>query len=101
MGAPGGRCLEGRWPALLGLNEPVAKGVPGRSPSARLTRCSSWGRYERGRAAAFASDTAPHWAPPGFMQWQGWRVLFEQLVSWLAREGLPQPADLAATAEAR
>jgi uncharacterized membrane protein len=46
------------------------------------------GEYEQGRAAAFASDIAPHWAPPGFTQWSGCGSLFDRLVRWVAREDL-------------
>jgi len=46
------------------------------------------GEYEQGRAAAFASDIAPHWAPPGFTQWSGYGTLFDRLVRWVAREDL-------------
>lgn len=80
--------LESQWPALLGLNEIVAK-----DGALTLAECAGHpllviGEYERGRAAAFASDIAPHWAPPGFTQWSGYGTLFDRLVRWVAREDL-------------
>jgi uncharacterized membrane protein len=32
------------------------------------------GRYHAGRSAVFTSDCAPHWAPPAFMEWPGYRA---------------------------
>ena len=39
--------------------------------------------YGRGRVAAFTSDCAPHWAPPEFLNWAGYRGLWVNLVRWL------------------
>lgn len=80
--------LESQWPALLGLNEIVAK-----DGAQTLAECAGHpllviGEYEQGRAAAFASDIAPHWAPPGFTQWSGYGTLFERLVRWVAGDDL-------------
>lgn len=76
--------LGSTWPDLLGLNEVVAK--PGTSV---LAECAGHpllvvGSYGAGRAAAFTSDLAPHWAPPAFMEWSGYRPLFDRTVRWLA-----------------
>ena len=80
--------LEARWPELLGLNEVVAKGG-----AQTLAECAGHpllvvGEYEQGRAAAFASDIAPHWAPPAFTQWPGYGRLFDRVVRWAAGEDL-------------
>jgi len=74
------------WPVLLGLNEVVPKPA-----AATLVHCGGYpllvvGEYGRGRTAAFTSDMAPHWAPPTFLQWDGYPILWDQLVRWLARE---------------
>ncbi|MEU1514823.1 glutamine amidotransferase, partial [Streptomyces sp. NPDC005811] len=42
-----------------------------------------------GRSAAFTSDLAPHWAPPGFLAWDCYPVLWDRLVRWLSGETLP------------
>jgi uncharacterized membrane protein len=42
------------------------------------------GSYGAGRSAAFASDIAPHWAPPPFLEWTDYPELWDRLVSWLA-----------------
>ncbi|MCS5715471.1 glutamine amidotransferase [Herbiconiux sp. CPCC 205716] len=78
--------LEGEWPALLGLNEVTVK-----EGSTELARCGGHpllvvGGYGAGRTAAFTSDIAPHWAPPGFVEWPGYGTLFDNLVRWLGGE---------------
>jgi uncharacterized membrane protein len=73
------------WPDLLGFNEVTAK-----EDSIVLAEIEGHpllvlGTYGEGRSAAFTSDIAPHWAPPGFMEWEGYSKLWSQLVNWLAR----------------
>jgi uncharacterized membrane protein len=72
------------WPALLGYNQVTAK------PDADvLVRCGAdpllvVGSHGAGRSAAFASDCAPHWCPPTFMNWPGYDPMWANLVRWLA-----------------
>jgi uncharacterized membrane protein len=78
--------LPGSWPLLLGLNE-----LRPRAGAEVLLECEGLpllilGEHGRGRSAAFASDIAPHWAPPAFLQWPGYPILWDQLVRWLAKE---------------
>jgi uncharacterized membrane protein len=72
------------WPALLGYNQLTA-----RSDAQVLVRCDAdplltVGSHGAGRSAAFASDCAPHWCPPGFMAWPGYDPLWGNLIHWLA-----------------
>ena len=76
--------MDSTWPALLGLNEVVAK-----DDAHVLATCAGHpllvvGTYGAGRSAAFTSDIAPHWAPPEFLEWDGYTELFDRLVTWLA-----------------
>jgi uncharacterized membrane protein len=41
------------------------------------------GTHGAGRSAAFASDCAPHWCPPAFMDWPGYDPLWGNLLRWL------------------
>jgi len=83
---PGHPVLEGvprDWPPLLGYNRLMAK-----SAAQVLVRCDAdplltVGGHGAGRSAAFASDCAPHWCPPGFMAWPGYDPLWGNLVRWL------------------
>ncbi|MCS5732288.1 glutamine amidotransferase [Herbiconiux daphne] len=76
------------WPNLLGLNE-----VTVRETATELATCAGHpllvvGDYGRGRSGAFTSDIAPHWAPAGFVEWDGYGPLFDRTVRWLAGEEL-------------
>ena len=83
---PGHPVLDGvpqDWPSLLGYNRLAAK-----TATQVLVRCGAdpllvVGAHGAGRSAAFASDCAPHWCPPGFMDWPGYDVMWGNLVRWL------------------
>jgi len=86
---PGHPVLDGvsaDWPALLGYNQLTAR------PEAQvLVSCGTdplltVGSHGAGRSAAFASDCAPHWCPPAFMEWPGYDPLWGNLVCWLGGE---------------
>jgi uncharacterized membrane protein len=72
------------WPPVLGYNRLRLK--PG---ATALVECrgdplvSVW-EYGRGRAMAFATDCAPHWAPPEFLNWSYYGMFWRQAVTWLA-----------------
>jgi uncharacterized membrane protein len=84
------------WPALLGYNQVIAK------PDAEVLVAHgddpivAVGSAGNGRSAAFTSDLAPHWAPPAFISWDGYFILWEALLAWLADAEVP--VDYAATA---
>jgi uncharacterized membrane protein len=72
------------WPAVLGYNR-----VTAREDAEVVVRCGAdplvaCGRYHAGRGAVFTSDCAPHWAPPEFLAWPGYQVLWPNLITWLA-----------------
>lgn len=70
------------WPMLLGYNRVEAKPdatVVARHDADPLLVVGSAGG---GRAVAFASDLAPHWAPPEFVGWAHYRQLWASIVEW-------------------
>ena len=76
--------LPGTWPILLGYNRLMARpetttvAVVGPDPLV-----VAWD-YGRGHAVAFASDCGPHWAPPAFVEWEGYTILWQNIVNWVA-----------------
>ena len=42
------------------------------------------GAFGKGRSVAFTSDCGPHWAPPPFVEWAGYRQLWPQIAAWAA-----------------
>lgn len=75
--------LPDEWPAILGYNRVRAR------PQADLLvtvgndpLVAVWS-YERGRALAFTSDCGPHWAPPDFVNWEGYGRFWANAAAWL------------------
>lgn len=79
--------LPATWPALLGYNR-----LDVRSEATVVARVgddpllAAWA-YGKGRAVAFASDCGPHWAPPPFVEWDGYATLWQNIATWAAGAG--------------
>lgn len=72
------------WPRLLGYNRIVAKSeatVVARHGDDPLLVV---GHAGAGRTVAFASDCAPHWAPPEFVRWSHYPGLWTSIIRWAA-----------------
>jgi len=72
------------WPILLGYNQLKAK--PGATVIAEYGSDALLivDNVGSGRCVAFASDVAPHWAPPEFMAWPHYAKLWSSIVAWAA-----------------
>ena len=74
------------WPLLLGFNEVTVK--DGAEVLATVTAdyhslpLLVTGTYGKGRSVAWTSDVGPHWLPPEFSAWPGYKSLFEQMLAW-------------------
>jgi uncharacterized membrane protein len=76
--------IIGEWPILLGYNRVVAK-----SGSTVVAQCQDdpvlvVGSAGKGRAVAFTSDLAPHWAPPEFLDWPHYPKLWASIMTWVS-----------------
>jgi uncharacterized membrane protein len=81
---PAIRGVPDPWPGLLGYNAVTAR--PEAETIVRVGAdplLSTWA-YGTGRAVAFTSDCGPHWAPPGFVDWDGYPPLWQGLTAWAA-----------------
>jgi uncharacterized membrane protein len=76
--------LPERWPHLLGYNRITAKPEGAVVAAVGDDPLIVAGGYGRGRGVAFASDCGPHWAPPGFVEWEHYARLWRQIVGWAA-----------------
>ncbi len=81
--------LPAEWPALLGYNRARSKPAATIVVEVGADPLLVVGEHGRGRAAAFASDCGPHWAPPAFCQWEGYAPLWQGILGWVA--GAEQP----------
>lgn len=72
------------WPQLLGYNRFVEK--EGAEVIVRLKEDPMivLGTYGKGRTCAYASDCSPHWSPVEFCEWEGYQVLWKNLINWLS-----------------
>lgn len=70
------------WPMLLGYNQVKAKA--GSTIVARLGKDPLLvvGHFGSGNTVAFASDLAPHWAPPEFTNWSYYPQLWSSVIGW-------------------
>jgi uncharacterized membrane protein len=76
--------LGSDWPQLLGFNRVTAKPNSTVVVEIGVDPLLVTGSYGKGRAVAFTSDCAPHWAPPAFVDWKGYAPLWRQLAAWAA-----------------
>ena len=81
---------KGEWPRVLGYNRTILH------PEGQLLATVEGdpflvlGEYGKGRSAAFTTDCAPHWAPPEFVNWSGYDILFRNLAAWLSHKRIPK-----------
>lgn len=78
--------LPQEWPVFLGYNRLIAKEGADVLLSAGSDPFVTVREYGQGRTAAFASDCAPHWGPPAFLNWEGYGRFWNQLAAWLGRK---------------
>lgn len=70
------------WPALLGYNQFSARAEASVVVTVGDDPLLATWAYGQGRAVAFASDCGPHWAPPEFLDWDGYAEIWSRMVSW-------------------
>ena len=76
------RDVVGAWPALLGYNRVTAKPGSGLVASVGPDPLIVTGSFGKGRGVAFTSDCGPHWAPPPFVEWSGYALLWNGIAEW-------------------
>lgn len=77
--------LPKEWPILLGYNKLKAKKESETIALVGYDPLLIIGEYKEGRSLAFASDCAPHWAPPEFLEWEYYDVLWGRALGWVTR----------------
>lgn len=78
--------LPDRWPHILGYN--LVEPKMGAETLAKVDDDPLLvvGEYGSGRAVAFTTDIGPHWCPKEFAEWDGYGILWRNMVQWAARE---------------
>jgi uncharacterized membrane protein len=72
------------WPHLLGYNLVTAK--PDAEVLARVGEdpLVVAGSYGKGRSVAIVTDIGPHWCPAEFAEWEGYGVLWRNMIEWVS-----------------
>ena len=78
--------VESSWPMLLGYNKFKAKDNAEVLVKHEDDPIVVIGDYHKGRTAAFASDCAPHWGSPEFVEWKDYDEFWSKLVKWITKE---------------
>lgn len=78
--------LDDEWPAILGYQRLVARSGTEVAATVGDHPLLVVGEAGEGRALAYATDIGPHWAPEPFTTWDGFAVLWDRAVRWLAGE---------------
>lgn len=73
------------WPYFLGYNKTVA--IPEGDVVMTIDGDPfiAFADFGEGRSAMFASDCAPHWGPPEFVNWEGYMPLWKGIVDYITR----------------
>lgn len=74
------------WPHFLGYNKTVARPESDVVMTIQGDPFLAFASFGKGRTAMFASDCAPHWGPPEFVSWAGYRPLWKGIVDYIARD---------------
>ena len=79
--------IQGGWPHFLGYNQlgmhpegQLLAAIGDGDPFVAVRTCG------KGRTAAFATDAAPHWGPPEFVNWKHYGDFWGNLFTWLCEK---------------
>jgi uncharacterized membrane protein len=78
------RGLPATWPSILGYQRVEALPASSVLASVGGDPLVVVGEPGEGRSLAYTTDIGPHWAPPAFLEWDGYARFWDQAVRWLA-----------------
>lgn len=79
--------VSNEWPHFLGYNMLFAKDDADIIATANDDHVfMAATEFGKGRTFVFASDIAPHWGSPKFVEWESYDALFSNISKWLAKE---------------
>lgn len=78
--------LPETWPQVLGYNRLLPKEHSEVVAKVHEDPLVVLGQYGMGRVCAYATDCAPHWSPEAFCNWEGYAVLWGNLLNWLTEK---------------
>jgi len=74
--------LPEQWPHILGYQYVEPK--PTATTLAKVDEAAFLviGEYGKGRAVAYTTDIGPHWCPVEFAEWDGYGMLWRNMIKW-------------------
>lgn len=78
--------LDDRWPKVLGYNRVTADDDATVVATVATDPLLVVDNHGDGRTAAFTTDCAPHWATQEFIEWDGYKNLWVDLIRWLTNQ---------------
>lgn len=77
--------LPASWPGLLGYNK--TQPIDGCDVLVTISGdpLVAVGDFGKGRSAVFTSDCAPHWAPPPFVIWEHYNLLWKNILDFITQ----------------
>lgn len=79
--------LSGKWPPLLGFNEVIPKKdsltIISTPESVGAHPLLVTGVHGEGKTMAWTSDIGPHWVSKEFLDWKGYKELWNNIFHWL------------------
>jgi uncharacterized membrane protein len=73
------------WPEFLGYNKTVLLEGAEEVMTIGGDPFIAVGNYGKGKSAVFTSDCAPHWGPHEFIEWEGYDLLWKNMVDYLVK----------------
>lgn len=77
--------VEKEWPHVLGYNKTILKEDGELLATVNEDPFIAVGSYGKGKSVVFTSDSAPHWAPPEFVNWKSYNKLFVNIADYLTK----------------
>lgn len=74
--------LPEEWPYLLGYQLVEAKQDTKTLATVNGDPLLVVGTYSKGRTVAFTTDIGPHWCPREFAEWDGYGILWRNMITW-------------------
>jgi uncharacterized membrane protein len=77
--------VSGDWPVLLGYNEVIARDEADVIAEIDGSPFIATMKAGKGRSMVWTSDIGPHWCPVPFVEWPGYRQIWQQTIKWLVQ----------------
>ena len=75
--------MPAQWEAVLGYNKTKLKDGCIMPVTIDDDPYVAYGEFGKGKSAVITSDCCPHWAPVEFLQWEGYKAMWQGMLEYL------------------